>query len=185
MFILHFLFTAKKQSSHQQQATTPTSHASAASSLSLASSTTSSATPSTASGAPATTTPGPVVSAAASSTSGTPSSASGAGSGGAAATGGGGGGGAKSNVKVDNILLTRPLFEKTNTALVKLRRDIKTQKLKGWPTYKLDIIKSTLPIPIDLSQYSKADDWLPNDDFIVLHVSVTFLNVVPNCFCFI
>ena len=46
--------------------------------------------------------------------------------------------------KLENILMPRPLFDKTNAALIKLRRDIKTQKLKGWPNYKLDVIKSSL-----------------------------------------
>ena len=65
--------------------------------------------------------------------------------------------------------MTRPLFDKQNAALVKLRRDIKMQKLKGWSNYKLDVIKSTLPIQFDFS-FSK-DDWLPNDDFVILYVS--------------
>jgi hypothetical protein len=71
---------------------------------------------------------------------------------------------------MENILMPKLLFDKPNTALVKLRRDIKTQKLKGWPNYKLEVIKSTLPLSMDV--ISKEDfNWLPNDDFIVLHVS--------------
>ena len=70
---------------------------------------------------------------------------------------------------MENILMPRMLFDKSNTSLVKLRRDIKMQKLKGWPNYKLDVIKSTLPIQLD--PLSKEDlSWHPNDDFIVLHV---------------
>jgi hypothetical protein len=72
------------------------------------------------------------------------------------------------SVKIDNILMPRPLFDKTNNALLKLRRDIKMQKLKGWTNYKLDVIKSTLPIQQET--ILGKDDWLPNDDFIVLHV---------------
>ena len=65
--------------------------------------------------------------------------------------------------------MPRLLFDKTNATLVKLRRDIKTQKLKGWPNYKLDVIKSTLPILVESG--AKEDlTWLPNDDFVVLHV---------------
>jgi hypothetical protein len=71
-------------------------------------------------------------------------------------------------VKMENILMTRPLFDKPNTALIKLRRDIKMQRLKGWPNYKLDIIKSTLPIQPEY--LLGKDDWMPNDDFIILHV---------------
>ena len=71
---------------------------------------------------------------------------------------------------MENILMPKLLFDKTNTTLVKLRREIKMQKLKGWPNYKLDVIKSMLPIQSDLA--GKEDhSWLPNDDFIVLHVS--------------
>ena len=36
----------------------------------------------------------------------------------------------KGSIKMDNIIMTRPLFDKPNTALIKLRRDIKMQKLK-------------------------------------------------------
>lgn len=71
--------------------------------------------------------------------------------------------------KVDaNIVQTRPLFDKPNATLVKLRRDVKMQKMKGWPTYKMDLIRSTLPVPHELS--FGIDDWLPNDDFIILYV---------------
>ena len=74
------------------------------------------------------------------------------------------------NVKMENVLMPKLLFDKTNATLVKLRRDIKMQKLKGWPNYKLDVIKSTLPIQMDV--VAKEDlTWLPNDDFVVLHVS--------------
>lgn len=73
------------------------------------------------------------------------------------------------NVKMENVLMPKLLFDKTNATLVKLRRDIKMQKLKGWPNYKLDVIKSTLPIQMDV--VAKEDmTWLPNDDFVVLHV---------------
>lgn len=75
-------------------------------------------------------------------------------------------------VKMENVLMPRPLFDKTNAALIKLRRDIKMQKLKGWPNYKLDVIKSTLPIQSELT--FNRDDWLPNDDFIVLHVNFIY-----------
>ena len=75
--------------------------------------------------------------------------------------------------KLENILMPRPLFDKTNAALIKLRRDIKTQKLKGWPNYKLDVIKSSLSIQPDVK--FNRDDWLPNDDFIVLHVIYFFI----------
>jgi hypothetical protein len=75
----------------------------------------------------------------------------------------------KNTAKVDaNIVATRPLFDKTNTTLIKLRRDIKMQKLKGWPTYKFDLIRSTLPVQPENN--FGLDDWLPNDDFIILHV---------------
>ena len=47
--------------------------------------------------------------------------------------------------------MPRPLFDKTNAALIKLRRDIKMQKLKGWPNYKFDVIKSTLSIQSELT----------------------------------
>ena len=50
-------------------------------------------------------------------------------------------------VKMENIIMSRPLFDKPNTALIKLRRDIKMQKIKGWTNYKSDVIKSTLPLP--------------------------------------
>jgi hypothetical protein len=65
--------------------------------------------------------------------------------------------------------MTRPLFDKPNAALIKLRRDIKMQKQKGWPNYKLDVIRSTLPIQPE-ANFGKDHDWLPNDDFVVLHV---------------
>lgn len=77
--------------------------------------------------------------------------------------------GVKALVKMENIIIPRPLFDKANTALIKLRRDIKMQKLKGWPTFKLEIIKSTLPIQPEFN-FGK-DDWLPNDDYIILHVN--------------
>jgi hypothetical protein len=70
--------------------------------------------------------------------------------------------------------MCRPLFDKPNTALIKLRRDIKMLKLKGWTNYKLDIIKSNIPIQPALS-FGK-EDWLPNDDFIVLHVIKRFFS---------
>ena len=72
--------------------------------------------------------------------------------------------------------MTRPLFDKSNTALIKLRRDIKMQKLKGWPNYKLDIIKSTLPIASDFGLFK--DDWLPNDDFIILYVIYNLITFI-------
>ncbi len=75
----------------------------------------------------------------------------------------------KGSIKMDNIIMTRPLFDKPNTALIKLRRDIKMQKLKGWTNYKLDVIKSTLPIQPEMG-FSKDHDWLSNDDFVILHV---------------
>lgn len=71
--------------------------------------------------------------------------------------------------KVDaNIVQTRPLFDKPNATLVKLRRDVKMQKMRGWPTYKMDLIRSTLPVPAEFS--FGIEDWLPNDDFIILYV---------------
>jgi hypothetical protein len=73
-------------------------------------------------------------------------------------------------MKMENIIMTRPLFDKPNTGLIKLRRDIKMQKLKGWPNYKLDVIKSTLPIQPELGFGKDHHDWLPNDDFVILHV---------------
>lgn len=73
--------------------------------------------------------------------------------------------------------MCRPLFDKPNTALIKLRRDIKMLKLKGWTNYKLDIIKSNIPIQPALS-FGK-EDWLPNDDFIVLHVKKLFFIYFP------
>ena len=72
-------------------------------------------------------------------------------------------------VKVENILMTRPLFDKPSTALIKLRKDIKTQKLKGWPNYKLETTKSVPSLANEL--YLKKDDWLIGDDFAILHVS--------------
>ena len=73
-------------------------------------------------------------------------------------------------VKMENILMPRPLFDKPNAALIKLRRDIKMQKLKGWPNYKLDMNKTSLPhLPAEIT--FGRDDWLANDDFIVLHVN--------------
>jgi hypothetical protein len=74
-------------------------------------------------------------------------------------------------VKVDNILVPRPLFDKQNTALIKLRRDIKMQKLKGWPNYKLDMIKSNMSIQTFAEMFISKDDWTPNEDFVILHVS--------------
>jgi hypothetical protein len=73
-------------------------------------------------------------------------------------------------VKVDNILVPRPLFDKQNTALIKLRRDIKMQKLKGWPNYKLDMIKSSMSMQTFVEMFASKDDWTPNEDFIILHV---------------
>ncbi len=73
------------------------------------------------------------------------------------------------------------LFDKTNTALVKLRRDIKMQKLKGWPNYKLDVIKSTLPVhQQDLLSGKDESTWLPNDDFIVLHTLQVVIELPIN-----
>lgn len=73
--------------------------------------------------------------------------------------------------KVDaNIVQTRPLFDKPNATLVKLRRDVKMQKMRGWPTYKMDLIRSTLPVPTEFS--FGIEDWLPNDDFIILYVII-------------
>ena len=50
------------------------------------------------------------------------------------------------------------------------------QKLKNWPNYfKFDIIKSTLPIEIPKSDFLKEDSipmWLPNDDYVLLSVSL-------------
>lgn len=86
-------------------------------------------------------------------------------------------------VKMENIILSRPLFDKTNTALVKLRRDIKMQKLKGWANYKLDVIKSSLPaIQSELSLYNHADyfSWMPNDDFVILHTLQVILELPLN-----
>ena len=74
-------------------------------------------------------------------------------------------------IKVENILMTRPLFDKPSTALIKLRKDIKTQKLKGWPNYKLEATKSVPSLANEL--YLKKDDWLIGDDFAILHVSVS------------
>lgn len=75
--------------------------------------------------------------------------------------------------KLDNIIIVpRPVFDKTNTALIKLRRDIKMQKLKGWPTYKLDLIRSTLPVQPEMNY--ALDDWMPNDDFLILFVIFSF-----------
>jgi hypothetical protein len=75
---------------------------------------------------------------------------------------------------MNNILMPKPLFDKPNTALIKLRRDIKMQKLKNWPNYfKFDIIKSTLPIEIPKNDFIKDDllaSWLPNDDYIFCYV---------------
>lgn len=72
--------------------------------------------------------------------------------------------------KLDNIVMTRPLFDKPNAAMVKLRRDVKMQKLKGWTAYKFDVIRSTLPVASETS-FGK-DDWLPNDDFVIIHVNI-------------
>ena len=71
----------------------------------------------------------------------------------------------------DNVLMTRPLFDKPNAALIKLRRDVKMQKIKGWTAFKLDVIRSTLPVPPEISFSKAADDWLPNDDFTIMHVN--------------
>ncbi len=77
--------------------------------------------------------------------------------------------------KIDNVLMPKPLFDKTNNSLFKLRRDIKMQKLKSWPNfYKYDIIKSTLPIEWPDSEFASYE-WLPNDDFVLL-------NVKSHCF---
>lgn len=79
--------------------------------------------------------------------------------------------------KVDaNIVQTRPLFDKTNATLIKLRRDVKMQKMKGWPTYKIDLIRSTLPVPQEISL--GLDNWLPNDDFIILYVSLCLTHCI-------
>lgn len=89
------------------------------------------------------------------------------------------------NVKMENaqnILMPRPLFDKTNTALIKLRRDIKMQKLKGWPNYKLDVIKSAIPLQPEIT--FGRDDWLANDDFIVLHVKHSHSHSFIRWFCF-
>jgi hypothetical protein len=82
-------------------------------------------------------------------------------------------------LKMENIILSRPLFDKPNTALIKLRRDIKMQKIKGWTNYKLDLIKSTLPIQhSDLTMHDQTDlAWLPNDDFIILHTLQVILEL--------
>lgn len=85
---------------------------------------------------------------------------------------------AKASVKMENIIIPRLLFDKTNTALVKLRRDIKMQKLKGWPTFKLDVIKSTLPIQPEFNL--GKDDWLPNDDYVILHTLQVILELPLN-----
>lgn len=75
--------------------------------------------------------------------------------------------------KVDaNIVQTRPLFDKTNATLIKLRRDVKMQKMKGWPTYKIDLIRSTLPVQPEMA--FGLDQWWPNDDFIILYVYFHF-----------
>jgi hypothetical protein len=66
--------------------------------------------------------------------------------------------------------MTRPLFDKPNAALIKLRRDVKMQKLKGWTAYKLDVIRSTLPVQPEI--VFSEDDWLPNDDYTILHVTI-------------
>ena len=80
---------------------------------------------------------------------------------------------------MESILMPKLLFDKPNTTLTKLRRDIKMQKLKGWPNYKLDVIKSTLPIQPDL--VAREDmAWLPNDDFIVLHVKMKLIILITN-----
>lgn len=79
-------------------------------------------------------------------------------------------------VKMENIIMPKPLFDKPNTAFFKLRRDIKMQKLKGWPNYyKYDVIKQTLPIEIPKNDFAKDDsiaNWLPNDDYILLSVNI-------------
>jgi hypothetical protein len=73
--------------------------------------------------------------------------------------------------KIDNILMPKPLFDKSNNSVFKLRRDIKMQKLKSWPNfYKYDIIKSTLPIDWPDLEFASFE-WLPNDDFVLLNVS--------------
>lgn len=84
--------------------------------------------------------------------------------------------------KVDaNIVQTRPLFDKTNATLIKLRRDVKMQKMKGWPTYKIDLIRSTLPVQPEMA--FGLDQWWPNDDFIILYVYFHFLFSFINCNC--
>lgn len=76
---------------------------------------------------------------------------------------------ASAAAKLDaNIIPARPLFDKTNAATVKLRRDVKTQKMKGWPIYKIDLIRTTLPVPPEIT--FGTEDWLPNDDFVILYV---------------
>ena len=72
---------------------------------------------------------------------------------------------------MENILMPRPLFDKPNATLIKLRRDIKMQKLKGWPNYKLDMNKTSLSHLASEITFGSRDDWLANDDFIVLHVN--------------
>ena len=80
--------------------------------------------------------------------------------------------------------MPKPLFDKPNTALIKLRRDIKMQKLKCWPNYfKFDIIKSTLPVDIPKSDFLKEDSaaiWLPNDDYVLLSVSCKNIKLANN-----
>ena len=84
--------------------------------------------------------------------------------------------------KMENIIMSRPLFDKPNTALIKLRRDIKMQRCKGWTNYKLDVIKSTLPIQPEINTFGDHSDyhWLPNDDFIVLHTLQVILELPLN-----
>lgn len=76
------------------------------------------------------------------------------------------------NNKTDNILMPKPLFERPNASLTKLRRDIKMQKLKGWPTfYKHEFIRSTLPVEMPDNDFTK-NEWLPNDDYLLLKVII-------------
>ena len=81
-------------------------------------------------------------------------------------------------VKMESIILSRPLFDKPNAALIKLRRDIKMQKIKGWTNYKVDLIKTTLPVQhSDLIDHQSDFGWLPNDDFIILYTLQVILEL--------
>lgn len=57
------------------------------------------------------------------------------------------------------------------------------QKLKNWPNYfKFDIIKATLPIDVPKNDFLKEDSmaiWLPNDDYVLLSVSINFSFALP------